>query len=147
MLKTIEKAITWIGDRFIGLWLLAWVAFIVIWITPTNALENAIPARQEPMKKIALEWARLAPFPKEAKDFRIHTEGNSFSRTFKGDFVASREVLELWIKQSPGFQDAAVTTTAEGALRYIIAPGGGANSASVTINLKTGRVTFSVSSS
>ncbi|MFA5164759.1 MAG: hypothetical protein WC481_04275 [Candidatus Omnitrophota bacterium] len=118
-------------------------AFLYLWTTQ-NERDNRNPAKQTEMKQATLEWARLAPFPKEATNFNIKTEGSMFTRSFRGSFSAPKNVIESWIQKSPGFKDAKIEKIDEGIQKYIITPGGGANWAEVTINYLENKVDFYV---
>ena len=110
-----------------------------------NERDNRIPARQTDMIQTTLEWARLAPFPQEAQNFNIQTEGSALTRTFKGSFSCSEDIIISWVEQSPGIQDAEVENISETKIRYIISPGGGANYAEVVIDYEMGKIEFRVS--
>ncbi|MEI6862007.1 MAG: hypothetical protein WCL04_07120 [Verrucomicrobiota bacterium] len=73
--------------------------------SPTNEQDNRNPEKLKEMVTITLEWGRLAPFPAAAKNFKIHTEGSTFTRTFKGSFDASKEVITAWLAASPGVRE------------------------------------------
>jgi hypothetical protein len=121
------------------------MGIFVFLLTTQNDRANRNPAKKAEMKQITVEWARLAPFPEEADNFNIHTEGSAFTRTFKGSFTASEEIIKSWVQQSPGLQDAKIEEMSETKKRYIISPGGGANYAEVVIDYETGKIEFSVS--
>lgn len=81
---------------------------------PTNEQDNRNPKKLKEMAVITLEWGRLAPFPTDARNFKIHTEGNMFTRTFKGSFDASREAIVAWLTASPGVKEGTAQSDAEG---------------------------------
>ena len=110
-----------------------------------NAIDNRNPARKTEMAEITVRWGRLAPFPDEAENFAIYTEGSFLTRTFKGSFTASQDVITSWVEQSPGLQDATVEMMSEKKARYIVSPSGGANYAEVVIDYESGKVEFVVS--
>lgn len=97
------------------------------------------------MTEATLEWGRLAPFPKEARNLDIHSEGNAFARTFRGSFSCPKEPLVRWVSESPGLQDAKIEEISVSKKRYVISPGGNANFAEVVIDYETGKVEFRVS--
>ena len=117
------------------------VAAMIVFLIPTNEKGNNTPAKQAEMIKITTEWCRLAPFPKETKNFTIYTEGSPMTRTFKGSFSSSNDVLERWIKESPGLMDAKIEKISKNKKKYIILPGGGAAYAEVVIDHETKKVT------
>lgn len=78
------------------------VVGFVVFTFPTNKRDNANPEKKVEMSELTLEWGRLTPFPKTAKDFEIYTEGNSFTRTFKGSFTDTPEHIKAWLLSSPG---------------------------------------------
>lgn len=135
-----QEVIAIVGGTFLIIFALACLI-----IFPTNEMDNRNLKKQIEMEEITLEWGRLAPFPSATEDFMIWTEGNSFSRTFKGSFTSSPTELETWIQKSPGLQDAEVEQISESTQRYIISPGAGASYAEVIINATTGTVEFRVS--
>lgn len=70
----------------------------------------------------------------------IKTEGNAFSRAFRSSFTLLKEDLKKWIKESPGLQDAEITSVGETKKHYQIKPGGKAQFAEVTIDFNTNYV-------
>ena len=93
---------------------------------------------------LTLKWGRLAPFPKEIENFVILTEGNPMTRTFKGSFNCRQNVLDSWIKSSPGLQDAKVESISKKIKKYIISPGGDASYAEVLIDFTINKIEFKV---
>jgi hypothetical protein len=86
-----------------------------------------------------LEWGRLAPFPKSARDLVVTTHGNMFTRGFRVSFSAPKEDIARWAEESPGIKDTEPNK--EGSLRkYVIKPGGGAVYAEVVIDDATDQV-------
>ena len=104
--------------------------------------ERTTEQLQDEMIGATLEWARLKKFPKEAEDFIIMSKGGMFTRSFYGSFTLEKILLEEWIKESAGLQDAKTTSLDADRIEYSIKPGGGASSAEVIINEKTGKVEF-----
>jgi hypothetical protein len=144
MNKIIKRVLVIIAG-LIGAYVI-YVGFAVLSMnTPSNSRDNANPINKKEMIEITLKWARLAPFPRETKDFKIYTEGNSLTRTFKGSFTASKESIKKWTMQSPGIQDAKVEVISKDNKRYIIKPGEKAGYAEVIIDYETGKVNFEVS--
>ena len=125
---------------FVGL-----VALAVLYFFSSNALENRNSAKQNEMIGIVLEWGRLAPFPVNASDVSIKTEGNSFTRSFRASFVAPAEDIQVWIKNSPGLNEATAEKVSDTQVLYTIQPGGGANRAEVTIDSVLNKVEIYVS--
>ena len=121
------------------------IGIFLFLLVPQNERDNRNSARKTEMVEITLKWARLAPFPQEAENFNIYTEGNAFTRTFKGSFTASEETIKIWVEQSPGLQDAKIDAISEKKKKYIIPPGGGANYAEVVIDYETGKIEFKAS--
>jgi len=89
--------------------------------------------------KATLEWGRLAPFPKSARDLVITTEGNMFTRSFRVSFSAPKEDIVRWADESPGLRETPPKK--EGSQRkYLIKPSGGAAYAEVVIDDATDQV-------
>lgn len=121
------------------------ISLVVLYLFPSNARDNRNLAKQEEMMSLVLEWGRLAPFPAKATNVSIETEGNSFTRSFHASFVASQQDIQTWIKDSPGINEATPENLSDNKVKYIIAPGGGANSAEVTIDFTLNTVEVYVS--
>ncbi len=69
-----------------------------------------------------LDWARLAPFPKSARDV-VTQEGNMFTRAFRVSFSAPKEDITRWVEESPGLRE--IEPDKESSQRkYGIKPGG-----------------------
>lgn len=80
-----------------------------------------------------LAWTRMAPFPDSAQDLTVTTEGGPFSRAFRVTFRAPADDVAQWIAGSPGTQGLAPEQVGPDTLRYVIAPGGGAQYAEVEV--------------
>lgn len=119
-----------------------YVVALAIFLAPTNERDNNDPVKIEEMEKLSLEWGRLAPFPKDAKDFVIKTEGSAFTRAFRGSFSAPKKSIDAWLKSSPGIQDVEVDDLGNQRTRYIIKAGGDAAHAEVTIDSTNNTVEF-----
>ena len=141
MKKSTKWTLAIIGIAIVAFMVLAGASYFLL-SSPTNNRDNHDPVKKAEMIETALEWARLAPFPQDVKDFKVFTEGNAFTRTFKGSFTASEQSIRSWVKQSIGLRNAKTKVISEGKIRYIIKPGGGANSAEVIIDYSSGRVEF-----
>jgi len=86
-----------------------------------------------------LEWGRLAPFPKSARDLVVTKTGNIFTRGFRVSFSAPKEDIARWAEESPGLTETQPEK--EGSQRkYEIKPGGGAQHAEVVIDDSTDKV-------
>jgi hypothetical protein len=112
----------------------------------SNSRDNQDPAKQEEMMALVLEWGRLSSFPANASQVFVETEGNSFTRSFHASFVAPREDIQTWIKDSPELNETTPEELSDNKLQYIIEPGGGANRAEVTIDYGLNEVKIYVSS-
>jgi hypothetical protein len=121
------------------------IAFAVLFLFPSNARDNQDPAKQKEMVAIILEWGRLAPFPATATNIAIETDGGSSTRSFRASFIASRQDIQAWIKESPGLNEATVEESSNNKTIYTITPGGGANMAEVTIDYSLNKVDIYVS--
>jgi hypothetical protein len=87
---------------------------VFVLLMPTNARDNADPSMRPEMVRVTVEWGRLAPFPATARDFVIKTEGNMFTRSFRGSFTDTPEHIEAWLATSPGVSRAYCTQTSMG---------------------------------
>ena len=136
---------TWLFCSFftltIGGIILSWLLFLM----PTNSRDNRNPVRQAEMMQLTLEWGRLAPFPTNAENVSIQTEGNQFTRSFRAKFTAPKEAINRWIAASPGLREAKIEETVNGQKTYVIPPGGGANYAEVIIDFDSNEVEVYVS--
>jgi len=112
---------------------------LLVFTWPTNDRDNANPQTRQEMVEITREWGMLAPFPPTAKDFKIKTEGNMFTRNFVGSFSDSPEVIKAWLDASPGVTKGKI----EGET-IVLEMGGGANYGTVTVSADGTRVTFRV---
>ena len=95
--------------------------------------------------RCTLEWGRLAPFPASARDLKITTSGNMFTRSFHISFTAPADDIELWLRQSPGTRGVVPTTETPSIREFQIAPGGGAQAASASVDDAKHRVSIDVS--
>jgi hypothetical protein len=91
-----------------------------------------------------LAWSGLSPFPASKKNLQIETEGGIFTRGFHVSFQAPPEDIKRWWQQSLR-TNGSIPAIIESDRRYELTPNGGANSASVTVNLKSGLVKIYVS--
>lgn len=89
--------------------------------------------------KATLEWGRLAPFPKSARDLVITTQGNMFTRGFRVSFSAPKEDIARWAEESPGLRETQPEKKGS-ERKYVIKPGGGAVYAEVVIDDATDQV-------
>ena len=125
---------------------LVWlIAFAGLFLVPSNSRDNQNPAKQKEMMALILEWGRLAPFPANATNIIIETEGSSFTRSFRASFTAPKQDIESWIKNSPGLNETTSDELSDNKVQYIITPGGGANRVEVTINYGLNQVEIYVS--
>ena len=125
--------------------LIASVAFAVLFFKSSNSRDNQDVAKQKEMMALVLEWGRLFPFPASATNISVKTEGSSFTRSFRASFTAPKQDIESWIKNSPGLTETTPAELSDSKVQYIIAPGGGANRAEVTIDYGLNQVEIYVS--
>jgi hypothetical protein len=124
-----------------GLAIVAGVAALIfVFNYPTNDRDNANPETRKEMTATTLEWGRLAPFPSTAKDFTIRTEGNSFTRTFRGAFSDDPATIRAWLKSSPGVMEGEKNGNT-----YELKTGEGASYGTIEVSPDGSRVTFRVS--
>jgi hypothetical protein len=114
------------GGSVLGALGVSWLAYSVL---SPNSARNQASARE-----CTLEWGRLAPFPPSAQQLKIVTRGSPFTREFEVFFAAPREEIEEWLQQSPGTREATFTAPSPGVRHFLIAPGGGASFAEVTVD-------------
>jgi len=120
-------------------------SFFALYSSLSNTRDNQNSAKQNEMIAIVLEWGRLAPFPANATDVSIEAEGSSFTRSFHASFVASKQDIQAWVKDSPGISEATPEELSDNQVEYVIVPGGGANSARVNIDFNLNKVDIYVS--
>ena len=125
--------------------IVGFISFAVLYLSSSNARDNRNPAKQEAMMTSVLEWGRLMPFPANATNISIETEGSSFTRSFRSSFVAPKQDIQTSIKDSPGINEATPQEISDNKVKYIIAPGGGANTAEVIIDFTLNKVDIFVS--
>ena len=106
----------------------------------TNDRDNRNSNKSE-MIRCTLDWGRLAPFPVTVKDFDIHTEGNSFTRTFRGSFSDTSENIQKWLNSSLGVSEG--TKDQDGTI--ILKTGEGASYGQITVSPDGTHVVFRVS--
>ena len=116
--------------------------FLVFCIFPSNWMMNLLPFYRKKMIQDTILWCRIAVFPEQATEFDISVGGNAFTREYKGRFIASKEVIEQWILNSNGLQEAEPEAISDGVFEYNIKPGDGAQFAEVVVDFNTGTVTF-----
>lgn len=121
------------------------ILFAGLFLESSNSRDNRNPIRQQEMTTLLLEWGRLAPFPVNAMDVTIKTEGNAFTRSFRASFTASKPEIQAWITASPGLSETTPKEISDNKVQYIITPGGGANRAEVVIDYNLNKVEIYVS--
>jgi hypothetical protein len=139
--KSLKFFLAIVGTAFL-------VGFISLagWFSASpNSSDNQDPAKLKEMMALVLEWGQLAPFPASAINVEIATEGSSFTRSFRASFIAPKQDIQSWIKASPGLNETTPETLYDNKVKYIIAPGGGASSAEVTIDYALNKVEIYVS--
>jgi hypothetical protein len=124
-----------------GAFLFFFFGSLVFLALPTNDRDNANPDKEPEMIRCTLEWGRLAPFPETAKNFDIYTEGNSFTRTFRGSFTDAPENIQTWLRSSPGVMEGARKEENQ----YILKTGEGSAYGEISISPDGSKVTFRVS--
>jgi hypothetical protein len=129
----------------VAAFLVGFVTFAGLFFLSSNSRDNQDRAKQKEMMAFVLEWGRLAPFPENAANVLIETEGSSFTRSFRASFVAPKQDIQAWVKESPGINEATPEELSDNKVRYSIVPGGGANKAEVTIDYTLNRVDIYVS--
>jgi len=139
--KLLKYLVAIISTAFL-VWFIALAGFFFL---PTNSRDNQNPAKQKEMMALVLEWGRLSPFPASATNISIKTEGGSSTRSFRASFTAPKQDIQSWIKDSPGLNETTPDELSDNKVQYIIAPGGGANKAEVTIDYGLNQVEIYVS--
>jgi len=125
--------------------LLVVVAFAARFFASSNSRDNQDVAKQKEMMTIVLEWGRLSPFPASATRVSVETEGNSFTRSFRANFVAPKQDIQTWISDSPGLNEGVPEELSGNKVKYVITPGAGASKAEVTIDYVLNQVEIHVS--
>jgi hypothetical protein len=125
--------------------LLVGVTLASLFLASSNSRDNQNPAKQKEMMALVLEWGRLSPLPASATNISIETEGNSFTRSFHASFVAPKQDIQSWVEDSPGLNETTPEEISDTKVQYVIAPGGGANRAEVTIDYGLNQVEIYVS--
>jgi hypothetical protein len=120
-------------------------ALVIVFVFPCNEIDNRLPFKRAEMSRITREWGRLAPFPDDAQGFTIWTEGNAFTRTFRGSFTSSPAEVDLWLKSSAGVQEGESRLLPDGSHEHILKMGGGASYGTVRVSPDGSRVEFRVS--
>lgn len=115
------------------------VGFVTL-ILPTNDRDNANPEKKAEMRELTLEWGRLAPFPKTAQAFEIYTEGNLFTRTFKGSFTDTPENIKAWLLASPGVAEGEKSSNG----KYILKTSEGVAYGEVVVSPDHQSLTFEI---
>ena len=110
--------------------------------SPSNERDNNDPAKRKEMVQLSTEWGRLASFPESKRNFVIKTEGNAFTRSFRGSFSDSSDVIKQWTLSSPGIQEGKIEATDDGSTHYILKMGSGATYGEVIISSDNQDVTF-----
>ena len=134
-----------IGAGLLGVGCLLMVTLLAVFLFGSNSLDNRNTAKQDEMLKLVLAWGRLSPFPENATNISVQAEGDSFTRSFRASFSAPKQDIKTWLDDSPGTRETTPQTMPDGHLKYVIAPGAGANSAEVTVDFETNTVEIYVS--
>jgi len=71
---------------------------------PIDEIEESLGLTSSRMA-MTLKWARLAPFPKDIKDYTIRRSQGIFHLSYTGSFSAQPEIINDWLKQSPGVRE------------------------------------------
>lgn len=76
----------------------------VTYMCDSNLYDNTIlhPLMKDEMLKVTRTWARLAPVPDSAEEFKIITKGSMFTREFNASFRAPLSDIKQWLDDSPG---------------------------------------------
>ena len=108
----------------------------------TNARDNSSAVAREDMVSTSCEWGRLADLPASKNNFDIKTEGNSFTRSFRGSFNDTSAVIQQWLLDSPGVQEGVEELMPDGSTKYELKMGGGATYGEVIVSGDKERVKF-----
>jgi hypothetical protein len=111
---------------------------------PTNEIDNAFGLHRNSMIECTLRWGQLAPFPKDISNFTIETEGGFVTRTFTGSFSAQPNIVDKWLKQSPGVRDGRTETQPNASTKYVLKTGEGASYGEITVSEDHRSVSFKV---
>ncbi len=105
-----------------------------LFLFPSNSRDNLDPSKQKEMMTLVLEWGQLAPFPANASNVIVEAEGSAFTRSFHASFVAPKQDIQDWIRNSKGFSEVVPHELTKDKVWYSIMPGSSANFAEVTID-------------
>jgi len=107
-----------------------------------NESDNNSPEARKEMAKTSCEWGRLACFPTTKQEFIIKTEGNAFTRSFRGSFSDTPETIQKWLLDSAGVQDGTSEVLPDSSTKYNLKMGGGALFGEVIVSEDTKCVSF-----
>ncbi len=87
--------------RLVKLFLATCTAFVLLVAVTIYCLE---PSKQHKIE-VALVYGRLGPLPASARDIKVATVGNLFSRNFWLRFKADASDIELFLESSEGVRN------------------------------------------
>jgi len=142
----VPRIIAGVCIGIVALPVLAIGIFVFVWVFlgSNNARDNASSRKRAEMAEISLQWGRLAPFPKTARNFTIRTEGSAFTRTFIGSFTDSPEAISKWLRDSRGVSEGKLEMQDDHSAKYILKMGGGASYGEVTVSADGSSVSFKI---
>jgi diguanylate cyclase len=108
-------------------------------LMPANRLQSSVRDEDMVSRLGGDEFACLLLQVKQEADV------TSFTRSFRASFIAPKQDIQTWIKDSPGLNETTPDELTENKVRYTIASGGGANTAEVTIDYRLNQVEIYVS--
>ena len=120
-----------------------------LFIIPSSERNNAETKERPEMIRCTLAWGRLSNFPETAKNFEIHTTGDSFTRAFQGSFSDTPENIQKWLQSSPGVTEGVkiegVTEQDKAEEEIILKTGEGASHGEIILSPNGSHVVFHVS--
>jgi|GEM_PF-3029208 len=73
------------------------VALFLGYLFNSNFWDNRNPFMKQHMWDVTRAWTGVPELPKDAKDFKIETFGDSLTRKFKSTFSGTRPSVEAWL--------------------------------------------------
>ena len=114
MKKILKKIMIIIVTLF--LLLLVWV--LIEW--GANSKGIVLPWHKQNAIATTLKWGGLHILPKDAKNIKISTEGEMFSRSFTLTFKSSKENILTWCKESLSLKTLTPDINNSNVIKYIV---------------------------
>ncbi len=86
---------------------------------PIDQIEETLGITSSRMHA-ATVYGRLAPFPKDTKNFTVTSRQGMFSLLYSGSFSAKPEIIADWLKQSPGVREGLMKILPDHSTQYTL---------------------------